>query len=228
VVRIERGLVDGRWAPGERLPSERQLAGELAVSRTVVREALKTVEHLGLIEVLPRVGAFNRAKRDRVVGAGANERSDQATTWLLDCLEARKVLECGSAELLVRRATAIDIAHLEVLMEESRGMPDDAHAIEIDKTFHIELHRATRNQFIAASVERYMALFWTHLPVVMAVPMRRERSWQQHRGVLDALKARDAETLRRRMAAHLDSLGRGIGPHARDRRPRNRHVKEVR
>ena len=217
VVSIQRRLLDGTWTPGRRLPSERQLAEELNVSRSIVREAMKTIEDLGLIEVLPRVGTFHRGTRsDRGRRQATPHKSgNNPGNPLLECLEARKILECGVVDLLVERATALDIARLEVVMEQSHDARDDAEAIEADRAFHIELHRGSRNQFITSGVERYMAFLWNHLPLVMALPRRRERSWSDHRQILDALKERDAERMRKAIAMHLDRLAQGI--HAAER-----------
>ena len=130
---LRNAIVDGRLAPGERL-TEIQLAEELGVSRTPVREAIRKLELEGLAGMLPRRGAFV---------------TPMSLQDLVDFMEIRRVLEGLAAELAVRNATDADIQKMKRTnnyFEEAAIANDEAGIIDHDIAFHEALYNASGNK----------------------------------------------------------------------------------
>ncbi|NLN98195.1 MAG: GntR family transcriptional regulator [Eubacteriaceae bacterium] len=136
---LRNAIVEGRLAPGERL-TELQLAEELGVSRTPVREAIRKLELEGLARMLPRRGAFV---------------TPMSLQDLVDFMEIRRVLEGLAAELAVRNATDEDIRRMEMnnsFFEEAAIANDEAGIIDYDIAFHEVLYNASGNKKLIAQI----------------------------------------------------------------------------
>lgn len=144
--RLREGIASGTWAPGERLPSERDLADLMGVSRPVVREAIKRLVGQGLVEVRPRRGLF-------VVAASADDLGDAFERLIgadfdrvNELLELRRVLESRSAYLAAQYATAEDIAILEEIFDEmEQDVREGGTGDAADVRFHCAIASAAGN-----------------------------------------------------------------------------------
>jgi len=214
VSEIRSRLLSGVWSPGAQLPSERALSEELGCSRATIREALRSLERVGLIEIRPKVGVFHRDLMPGHAGAptlrDVTSATHAARSRIVDCIEARKIVECGSLPLVGARLTPQTAGRLVTLLEESRGAVDDKSAVEFDRLFHIELHAASGNPVIRQSIINSFDLLWEYLPLVLDIDGRRERSWGHHRAILAALEAGDVATAVSVMDEHLDFLMTGL------------------
>ena len=189
-------IVGGRFGPGETLPIEPAIGEELAVSRTVVREALKTLTAKGLVVTGPRLGtrvrprsAWNHFDPDVVnwrLAAGV----DQA--FVHDLMELRLAIEPAAARLAARAATAEDIAAAEAAY---RNMVGSARALDpylkADIAFHECLLQATHNQFIAGLAPVFSALLRVSFRLSVRSPAGARASLPAHRRLLDAVIARE-------------------------------------
>ncbi len=145
--------------PGERIPSEKQLCEQFGVGRTSVREALKSLSVMGILESHAGDGTFVSANRDRYL--------ERAFQWGLlldrkvvnDLGETRLLLESHTTYLAARRATAHDLAAMERAvqgMEES--VSDPKRYLEHDLQFHLLIARATQNTIFGKSAEHHSRL----------------------------------------------------------------------
>ena len=149
VEKIVALIQDGAWAPGDRLPPERDLAEAFAVSRTVVREAVKTLEARGVLETLSGSGVYVRSPDSAMVS-----RSLRMYLQLLDqddidlrLAEIRCVLEMEIAALAAARATAEERQELRRLCQEMRKHAGAPRVLaEMDFQLHLLLAEATRNE----------------------------------------------------------------------------------
>jgi GntR family transcriptional repressor for pyruvate dehydrogenase complex len=201
---IERLLAyvhDGRLQAGERLPTERQLARQLGVSRVSVREAIVALQVHGVVEVRHGGGIFLRPE-----SALQRPITDllQKRHRLPEILEVRETLECKLAELAALRRTdgdlhAIDeaIAAMEVAI--GRGLlPDDA-----DAAFHRAVTSAGRNSLLAQLMESLSdAIRETRLES-LAQPGRPFRSLAGHRRISEAIRQGDPRAAATAMRRHL-------------------------
>jgi GntR family transcriptional repressor for pyruvate dehydrogenase complex len=200
---LEDRITSGGYEPGARLPSERQLAEELHVSRPIVREALRALVERRLIEVLPGRGAF--VSTDGSVAA-ANSldslyRFENATAR--DLIEAREMLECTAAELASERASEQDLAGLEAAVtgcEEAHMILDEAR---FDLAFHLGIARAAKNPVIETMFRSISGLTIELMFRSLSDPAVTSTSIPIHREVLEAIRHRDSATAREAMSRHL-------------------------
>ena len=152
VRRLALAILEGDWAPGERLPNEAELGGRFGVSRTSLREAVRFLSAKGLIEARPRLGMAVRERDawnllDPDLLAWQAERGDPDPQLVASLVEARRVIEPAAAALAAERATAADLARIEAAyLAMARSLPADLDACcAADLDFHAEILRATHN-----------------------------------------------------------------------------------
>jgi DNA-binding FadR family transcriptional regulator len=198
--QLRQHIQRGEFPVGSKLPTERDLAQKLGVSRPSVREALIALEVEGLIEVRMSAGIF--------VVARESSRRVESGHGPLETIRARQVLE---SELAATAAGVASPGLIDGLSAALRGMREDIDRgvmpIAGDREFHLGIAQASDNSVLLSVVtqlfdERYGALFkrfGTHF--------ERERTWraavQEHQAVLDAIAARDPIAARVAMQTHL-------------------------
>lgn len=224
-----RGLIEnGEFPPGSRLPSERDLAAQLQVSRASVREALIALEVVGLVDVKVGNGVIVRhppvtASPEPVMaqaGRGQWGELDEELGIDLDLnselppfslLQARRLIEPETAALAARYASAEERAAIRAAYlrncEDNRARSETHPG---DRLFHIRIAQASGNPAYAFIIghllgHRYGSMFRVlqrnYTPDDMP-----HRSEQEHRAILEAIDAGDAAGARRAMKAHLDAV----------------------
>jgi len=214
VQQIREMITSGKLKPGTQLPPERDLVEQLGVSRSSVREALRILEGMGLLEVKPGLGTF--------VAADLESRSRTLwTNWLLehkdkvlDLLEAREALELRAALLAVDRITEEEIAFLEKMVIEMEKYVTERNVegiVNCDREFHDTLCKASRNQFIATlNASLYAAMDEARTSVFTVLPKVRDSLVPEHRAIYEAIKARDARAAQESISYHMDSFREDI------------------
>jgi len=177
--------------PGQRLP-EVLLAEQLEVSRTPVREALRRLANEGLVVVMPNVGAS-------VVTPTRAE--------MLDTYEVRNALECLAIRKAAGRITPVQLARLEEKIEEEAGVfaERDLEAyIEVNNAFHRIIAEASGNLVLADTIENYLARTFVYMVFFESFfDFDTNPSLEEHRAILEALRARDGEETVRLMNHHI-------------------------
>src|SRR3954451_22045975 len=145
--RLSTAIRDGTLKPGDRLPTEAELAREFQVGRTSVREGLQKLRAHGLIESRKGLGAFVMEPKSDPLGDFARwTASDPAAIEQL--VEARVALETLAAALAALRASDAQIAELERLNVAHRDAEDTAGLVTTDQAFHGAIMAAARNRFV--------------------------------------------------------------------------------
>lgn len=195
VVALLRGrIADGTLAPGQRLPQERELSAELGVSRPALREAIRALALLGVLETRHGSGTYVTAlgPRDLLAGVGlaASVMSSESVT---DLAEFRRLVEPPVAGLAATRATPEDLDRLERLHAEMERTTDPARYAELDSEFHRGVVSAAGNEVVSAVFaalvlgdawrRMWQGLTRDHVP---------ERSRRQHADILVALQTGDS------------------------------------
>lgn len=198
VDRIAAWVIGGRYRPGEALPIEPAIGEELAVSRTVVREALKTLSAKGLVVTGPRLGTRVRPRAEwnhfdpDVVHWRLEAGVDEA--FVRDLVDLRDVIEPAAARLAALAATAQDIDAAE---DAYRAMERATHGLghyqQADLDFHHCLLVATHNQFMAGLAHVFSAMLGVSFRLSISSLAKARASLPSHRSVLDAVIARDPE-----------------------------------
>jgi DNA-binding GntR family transcriptional regulator len=188
---IRAKILSGDLAPGERLYEDR-LAEELGVSRNPVRESIRALEATGLIEVLPRRGAY-------VV--------DVDPIDLAQLLAVRAVLEAHAAGQAAMRRTDEDLAELDRCLEQglAASTKDDLiSAAECHRDFHIAIEKASGNPYIGTTANPLRQR--TELVFSMLADSRSMLSWEEHQRLRDAIAAGDASSAESHARAHMASV----------------------
>jgi GntR family transcriptional repressor for pyruvate dehydrogenase complex len=226
VRQVKAMIAEGRLKGGDRLPPERDLAEKFVVSRTSVREALRALESLGLVEIRPGEGTFVRqVSIESLVEPLALLMVSQREA-IAELFEARRLLEPALAALAAGRATPEEIVEMERILEaQAAEVAAGRTGLAQDAQFHSAIGAAAHNRAITRIAHAIMDLLTQSREESLNTPGRPTRSHEDHRRVLTAIAARDAEAARRAMHEHLAAvealvLGAppgGAGP--RGRRP---------
>jgi len=197
-------LQAGRYAVGDRMPAERDLAKKLGVSRPVVREAMLALEVLGLIEVRIGSGAY-------VVRLSGRDEEPGFSVSPFELVEARMMFEGEAAALAASHITDSELAELERLI---RAIEDENQLAngkeEADGAFHLLIARATRNAAMLRTVEDLWRLRSTSPESALLLEKARRANVRpvvkEHTAILDALKARNSDAARAAMRQHLGAV----------------------
>lgn len=207
VDQIKVLIRDGSLAPGDRLPSERDLCQRFGVSRVTVREALRVLEATGLvtIRVGAHGGAFLTAPTTDRVGEGLADLLSMSVLTAGEVTEARKIVEIGALPLIVERATDDDIDALFKLVEEGQAAVDQgAYTVDISARFHIRLAECAHNTALTMLIQSF------HGPLLMSLreareqaPIMGKRGTGEHRELAEAIRERDLAAAQRVMSEHI-------------------------
>ncbi|MBB4301003.1 GntR family transcriptional repressor for pyruvate dehydrogenase complex [Rhodobium orientis] len=206
--QLSRLIAGGEFKPGSRLPSERDLAQSLQVSRPTIREAMIALEIAGAIEIRTGSGVFVRdpaqSAAEADIGPGPFE-----------LMEARIHIEGEAAAIAAERLTDLDRTALEKALHEMERLAERQQSIEeADREFHQIIGRATRNSAMAAAVDQLWAFrarmpMWGKLHELIG-EIKKHRDWNDdlsavtdHRAIIEAFDTGDPQKARAAMQAHL-------------------------
>jgi DNA-binding GntR family transcriptional regulator len=195
--RIRELIVTLELAPGSPV-SERELMERLALGRTPIREALQALARERLVEVYPRRGMF-------VSGVDVRD--------LAGLSEVRLTLEPRGARLAAERATDADRARITVLLKELdhvRDKPDERALIDLDQRIHRHIYECTHNPFLAATLNEYYVLTLRIWFLALDRVTRLEDAVREHRELLRAIRARNAERAEEAMRRHVTGFENAI------------------
>ena len=204
--RIEDLIREENIRPGERLPSERDLATKLGVSRTSLREALIALELGGVVEVRGGSGVY--------VSEQAPELPEGATAGPgpFEVLAARRIIEVEVAAMAAKNATDSAIDAILVAVEEMEQHHADRASNEAaDRNFHMAIARATGNSAMIGVIEYLWAqrgTLWHKLKEHFQTEDLRQQTLLDHRNILAAIASHDVAGARQAMRAHLDRVAR--------------------
>lgn len=204
--QIRQAIVTGKLPAGERLPPERELAEQFGVSRVTVRDALRALEAMGLLEVRvgARGGAFVTVPSGSLVGQTMSDMMLMSAMTPEEIVEARLIVELGTVTLACARADADDVGRLAELAEQATvSLRAKTYTREISWEFHSLLAHAAHNAALDGLTQSFRSTLSMH-------PIRQRegagghaRTVEEHARILAAVEARDAATARREMAHHL-------------------------
>jgi GntR family transcriptional repressor for pyruvate dehydrogenase complex len=201
--QFQKQVVKGVWKPGEKLPSENELAASLGVSRVSIREGLQKLVTLGLLETRHGEGTFVKEITPELY---LNELFPMLVlehTSVFHVLEYRRSMDTGAAALAVMRATKDDIAELERIIAVMKASSADPELFaEADLDFHMAVAKAAKNPiFIKVNSIIKSILSASMAGIVRALGPRDGLFY--HRKILDAIKAGNAEEAVRLMDEHI-------------------------
>lgn len=208
--RLVEYLLSGEVSPGERMPSERELAQAFGVGRSAMREAIKSLSLIGLVEVRHGDGTYLRKADSAIL--------PQIIEWGLllgeprtrDLVEARQKIEEVIAGLAAERRDETDLAALRTslaaMAEASGPDADPAAFVDADVQFHLLLADAARNTALRDVLVGIQALLRAWIRRAISIGDR-AGSLEEHMPILEAVERGDPEAAERAMAAHMRHAG---------------------
>ena len=206
VGQIKALIEDGRLKPGDKLPAERELIKLLSVSRASLREALRVLEVLGLIEVRTGIGAFVKQTDAGALPAEWSALLLKTQQEVIDLLEVREALEARAVELAVKNASAEELEGCSLTLANMKQSADDNDvdaAIQSDIEFHQLISKMSQNKFLIELSDSISHVLLDARYAFFRQPNRILVSWQQHCRVLEALVKRDSQAAAEAMLQHL-------------------------
>jgi GntR family transcriptional repressor for pyruvate dehydrogenase complex len=203
--QLRRLIVDGRLRPGERLASERQLAERFGLNRVHVREALQRLEFYGLVRTQRNVGAVVAQSGIRAVEGIFSDVLSLSRDEADALRETRDLIESQIVRLAAARATEEDLARLNETQAAFEAAAErGADGLEFDLTFHLQLADSARNPVLRA----LMGLLAPDLirrarGVRECDGGRAKQAANEHRAILDAISAGNADDAARALSHHL-------------------------
>ncbi|MBW2094685.1 MAG: FadR family transcriptional regulator [Deltaproteobacteria bacterium] len=208
VEQIKTLIFEGKLKPGESLPPERELSKSLNVSRVSLREALNTLQGMGLLEIQQGNRTCVRPITTRSIGDPLVSFAKKSPKNILKIFEIRKYLELGSVALAAERATDDEIRLLKQLvkvMEED--LKKNRLGAKADHDFHTALAEATHNEAYTHLMKTIYDLLQEELRIawggVFRKKDRRNKLFQQHKNILAAVIQHDPERGREEALNHL-------------------------
>jgi GntR family transcriptional repressor for pyruvate dehydrogenase complex len=204
-------LLSGEVEPGTKIPGERHLAEALGVGRSAVREAIKSLSLLGLLDVRQGDGTYlSRSGSDllpKVIEWGLLLKVPS----IMDLLEARAEIEIVTAGLAAMRAGEPEVTRLQERLRAMRSAGDDVDAyVEADIAFHLEIARASGNEVLANLVVSLRALLRVWFDRVLRHAGETKTSLAMHEPIAKAIASSDPEAARVAMKAHMDRANRRL------------------
>jgi len=205
ISRIKHMILTAELAPGDRLPPEAELAAHLGLSRTSLREAVRALTFLGVIDTRQGDGTY-------VTGLGPELLMDalglavdlQREDALADLVGVRRVLEPAATAMAATRVSDADLEALRAAVGPDMGAQPAPLLVETDLQFHRVIARASGNVVLASLLDGLAAptvrmRVWRGLTTAGSV----ERTLVEHRAIVGALEARDAELARAAATVHV-------------------------
>lgn len=211
IATIKEMIVRGELRAGQRLPAERDLASQLGLSRPSLREAIRALIALNILESRHGEGTFVSSLDPELLAEPIDFVLQVNDDALLSLFEARSVLEAGVAALAAERATDLELAELDDFVKAGRGKLGDPDAfIEHDVQFHERVRTLARSPVLASLLSSVSALSIASRRRTAQSQTTRSRAFADHQAMVKALRARDAAAAERLMVEHLQHVRRAL------------------
>jgi GntR family transcriptional repressor for pyruvate dehydrogenase complex len=200
-------LLAGDIRPGQKIPSERKLSEVLGVGRSVVREALKSLTLLGLVEVRQGDGTYLRSTESSLLPDSIEWGLLLSHRRTLDLIEARRYLEEVLVGLAAERRDEADLLALRGLigdMREAAAVHDPDRFTAADVAFHLRISRSAGNETLGQVLQGVGTLLRVWVSRVMHAAHSFEPSLNEHIPVFEAIERGDATAARTAMRSHMD------------------------
>ena len=200
---ITRLITEGILKPGDRLPSESELAERFGVGRSSLREAMRALQLLGVVDVIQGKGTFLR--QTYVLPLATDWARLSKMGLISQVMEARQIIEVTIAQLAAERATGEDIAAMWAAIrraEEADG--DSVISGEASVNFHLALAEATHNEVLALMYRTVRDLYLETARQTQMTPESVENRLQDHRRILECVEQQNPEMASKLMAEHIE------------------------
>lgn len=208
ILKIKEMILTGQLSPGERLPPEQQLSERLGLSRSSLREAVKALELIRVLDVRRGDGTFVTSLEPQLLLEAMSFVVDlHDDSSVLEIFAVRRILEPAAAALAASAMTREVAASLRTQMEFVGASTDVEGLVNHDIVFHRMISETAGNGYLTSLIESLSshtvrARIWRGLTQENAV----ERTLTEHHAIVDALAAKDAELTRSLMTVHINGV----------------------
>jgi len=208
VSKVRDDLFDRRYRPGQFLGTEKDLAAAHGVSRIVARDALRTLEAMGIVEIARGVGGGARITRGnpQLFAEALAVQLELADIDVAEILSAQGAVEGLAAELAAQNATKAEVARLKELIDEAEGLLDDLDAFTRSSLrFHLAVAEASHNRVLQYQLISLQHVSWPTRNRTLNRTVAR-RVLDAHRRLTALIESRNAAEARKFMEAHVGMI----------------------
>jgi len=207
VQQIHHLIQKGRLKQGDQLPTERELVDTFKVSRASVREAIRYLESMKLVESRQGNGTYVIASSEEALVQPLASTLFLEKDNLMDIFSIRKIIEPQVAELAAEKATASEMNELEeILQEQARNLAEGLNLTKTDSEFHNLLIQTAKNRVLEKLLLAILDLLEQTREKYLQVEGRAQKSLKGHQEILSAIKARNPVAARKAMRHHLEEV----------------------
>ena len=208
--QIQEMVMDDRLKKGDKLPPERELAELLGVSRTSIREALRALQVMGLIESKQGEGNFIRSNFDDTLFQPLSVIFKLQESKPEEILELRKMLEIETAALAAHKITDQEIEELRIIMNQLKECEDEDTKVRLDKKFHYKIADISKNSLIVNILSVISSLMDFFIKdarkIILSNKENSEILIKHHEDIYKALSERNASEASIYMAKHMEFI----------------------
>jgi GntR family transcriptional repressor for pyruvate dehydrogenase complex len=205
---VKDALFGGRFKPGDFLGTEKDIAARFGVSRIAARDALRTLEALGIVEIRMGKGGGSRIARGnpRLFAEALAVQLNLTGVSAAEILDAQRAIECLAAELAAENATAADHARLRLLLAQAEHDFDDVGAFTRScREFHVAVAEASHNRVLVVQLISLEHVAWPAQNTTLTPAVGR-RILEVHRELANLIEMRDAAGARALMDDHVKMI----------------------
>jgi len=220
--KIKNDIIKGKLQPRERLPTREELCQKWGVSRVALREALKKLETMGIVEIHQGRGTFVRKACEEIFQNTFIFQSMLGRETILALLEARKVIETELARFAAQRVTDEEFARLEEILTQMEKNVDDDDSLEFavrDFQFHKQIGILAKNEVLFLMFEKIQTLIQDQQREMFGYgkgSVSLQNSLNDHRKIYAMLQNRDAEGAAMKMKEHITYMEKRIREHTKN------------
>jgi GntR family transcriptional repressor for pyruvate dehydrogenase complex len=212
ILKIKEMLLSGELRPGDRLAPEKELSEKLGLSRNSLREAVKALEVIRVLDVRRGDGTYVTSLEPKLLlEAMTFVVALHEDTSILELFEVRRILEPAAAALAARRCQAADIDHLVAMLDEVDIGTSVEDLVAHDLRFHAYISDLSGNSYLSSllnslSSDTLRARIWRGLTEDGSVA----RTLAEHRAIVDAMASADTELVRSIVSVHISGVERWL------------------
>ena len=205
--RIRASIQAGDYKQGDRLPPIMEMAKHFGVGHPTVREALKKLETMGIVEIRHGSGVYVSRSHEVLVLASPDYAGSVNKKMLVDLVRTRMPLEVQSVADAVENASPEHLAEMARLLDTAgKNLRNDDVLNAVNMQFHRQIAIASGNSVMLQLLDVLRELFSDEQRLILGIFGSRERDHQEHLGILEAIVAGDPALARERMQTHLQGV----------------------
>jgi len=215
VESIKRALINGDLKPGQRLPSENELAQSLEVGRNAVREAMKMLSALGIVKIKRGNGTYIATESSLVSFTPLSFAILLQMGMTKELLELRSLLQVGYCQLAAQKISNEELEQISKILEDWSYYSNDSkkdveNLVNLDLNFHYAILNATHNSFVINIGKAVEELFYSSIRTVISDEKGLERGIEGHQQILMAIRSRNPESIRIAVEKSLKNWEMGL------------------